>query len=304
MKKKIIAICLCVALVAVGIVGATLAYFTDTDKVENTFEVGNVDIDLYEQTDNKVPGMDKNHKYQNNLDYSDIMPGDVLSKKPFIENTGNYEAYVRVLVQINNAAARNAAIDEAYEKQGQEAVQKIYDDIFEGWGINNTKVYDGIEGYTNYIRNSMAQRAEDPAAGVTLYNIDSVRCPYAGAGYQWEDWNLFKTETEKADGSLNIEMPGGYYAGALNEDSNMYVFYLKLAPGASYQLFDGLYVPTDFTNEQMAMFNGLKINIYADAIQTANFTDTTDEATGDTTPAYVNAFNALEAAHPIADWRK
>ena len=31
MKKKITAICLCVALVAVAVVGASLAYFTDTD---------------------------------------------------------------------------------------------------------------------------------------------------------------------------------------------------------------------------------------------------------------------------------
>lgn len=49
MKKKIIAICLCVALVAVGIVGATLAYFTDTDNATNTFTVGKVKIDLIEQ---------------------------------------------------------------------------------------------------------------------------------------------------------------------------------------------------------------------------------------------------------------
>lgn len=49
MKKKLIAIFLCVALVAVGIVGATLAYFTDTDTETNTFAVGNVKIDLVEQ---------------------------------------------------------------------------------------------------------------------------------------------------------------------------------------------------------------------------------------------------------------
>ena len=48
MKKKFTAIFLCVALVAIAIVGASLAYFTDTDEATNTFTVGNVKIDLIE----------------------------------------------------------------------------------------------------------------------------------------------------------------------------------------------------------------------------------------------------------------
>ena len=49
MKKKITAICLCIALVAIAVVGASLAYFTDTADATNTFTVGNVKIDLIEQ---------------------------------------------------------------------------------------------------------------------------------------------------------------------------------------------------------------------------------------------------------------
>ena len=44
MKKKIIAICLCVAMLAIAMVSGTLAYFTDTDQKENVFTVGNVSI--------------------------------------------------------------------------------------------------------------------------------------------------------------------------------------------------------------------------------------------------------------------
>ena len=47
MKKKITAICLCVALLAIAVV-STLAYFTDNDSAKNTFTVGNVSIDLIE----------------------------------------------------------------------------------------------------------------------------------------------------------------------------------------------------------------------------------------------------------------
>lgn len=48
MKKKITAIFLCVALVAIAVAGASLAYFTDTDAKTNTFTVGNVKIQLLE----------------------------------------------------------------------------------------------------------------------------------------------------------------------------------------------------------------------------------------------------------------
>ena len=62
MKKKIVALCLCIALAVVAIGGATLAYFTDTTPaVKNTFTVGNVDIDLTETTGNSytvIPGVD------------------------------------------------------------------------------------------------------------------------------------------------------------------------------------------------------------------------------------------------------
>ena len=48
MKKKLTVIFLCVALAAIAIVGASLAYFTDTKSVTNTFTVGKVKIDLIE----------------------------------------------------------------------------------------------------------------------------------------------------------------------------------------------------------------------------------------------------------------
>ena len=49
MKKRIIAISLVVAMLAIAVIGGSLAYFTDTDAATNTFTVGNVDIKLIEQ---------------------------------------------------------------------------------------------------------------------------------------------------------------------------------------------------------------------------------------------------------------
>ena len=47
MKKKILSVALVVAVLAI-VVGGTLAYFTDDDKVTNTFTFGSVLIDIIE----------------------------------------------------------------------------------------------------------------------------------------------------------------------------------------------------------------------------------------------------------------
>lgn len=48
MKKKITAIVLCIAMIAIAVAGGTLAYFTDTEAETNIIVVGNVSAKLYE----------------------------------------------------------------------------------------------------------------------------------------------------------------------------------------------------------------------------------------------------------------
>lgn len=332
MKKKVVAVCATVALAAVAFGGATLAYFTDQDQVKNNFTIGDISIDLWEtagvkdadgnvlqgtvdkETGELIPTVatGKGVKDQGGFDYTNLMPSYQIVKQPVIENTSETNgAYVRVVVTVNNSEARNAALDVAYESQGksQQAVQAIYDKVFKGWGINNTAKKDGISGYENEIRNAMRQRAEysTDQPGVQVFNIDSVRCPYVGAGYQWNSWNAFQKELEKSNTTFNCPMGSDtYYKDALAEDSNVYVFYLKLDAGASYTLFDGLSIPEDFTADQMKMFDGLDINVYADAIQAAGFNNTVDGEGASavvTEYAWQKAFTALEEAHPLGWWK-
>ena len=143
MKKKLTAIFLCVALAAIAIVGASLAYFTDTKSATNTFTVGNVKIDLIESKfhregndnsgDTTIP--DPTHKvtaddgmkyvttghtmftdaeikadaetYQN--DYlavkgANMVPGRGVAKCPYVVNTGANDAYIRIRVMVPSAA--------------------------------------------------------------------------------------------------------------------------------------------------------------------------------------------------------
>lgn len=93
MKKKITAIALVVCLVAVAIVGGSLAYFTDTEKATNTFEVGNVDITLTE------PNWDE--------DYATLIPGRVIAKDPTITvEESSQRAYTFLEVKLSDDFAK------------------------------------------------------------------------------------------------------------------------------------------------------------------------------------------------------
>ena len=118
MKKKILALGVCASMLAVAVVGGTMAYFTDTKQATNTMATGNIKIQLNEQK-RGTEGME-------DFDDSDItfMPmvynadaaesnkvddaiantkvfsarfSNVVDKFVSVTNTGDDEAYVRVL---------------------------------------------------------------------------------------------------------------------------------------------------------------------------------------------------------------
>ncbi len=97
MKKKILALVLCLAL-AMAAIGGTLAYFTDTDSADNQFVVGNVDIRLNEnQGDSDWAGTED---YMSWLEDQIIVPGESVDKIVTVENLDREDAYVRVTVVV------------------------------------------------------------------------------------------------------------------------------------------------------------------------------------------------------------
>lgn len=88
MKKKLVSICAVVALAAVAVGGATLAYFTDADDAQNNFTVGNVDIVLTE------PNWDDSGVE----DAPEVYPGEALAKDPTVTNKGENPCFVRIQV--------------------------------------------------------------------------------------------------------------------------------------------------------------------------------------------------------------
>lgn len=296
MKKKIISLCLVVVLALTAIGGATLAYFTDDDKQENNFTIGNIDIKVdekgyvWDKSANDGEGgyvSDAISWDDSGFTFSNLMPSYIISKRPWVENLSTRnDAYVRVAITVNNYTKINDAIDNVYEAKGygNDQMNALYDEIFQGWGIEYTK---------NPIRGSMSKRASEIGVnnnGATLLGIDYVR----GVSGQYQSGS--KGTSYMMEGLYYGSAEGQYYEDAYLEDGRLYVFYLKLEAGKTYQLFNGLNIPADFTNEQMAMFENLHIGIYADAIQTVGFANTAAGAK--------EAFEALEAEHPIGWWNE
>lgn len=155
MKKKMMALCLCVALVAVAAVGATMAYFTDTKDVTNTFAVGNVKITLDEtkvhEDGTAVAGAartEEGNAYK-------LFPGHTYTKDPMVTVQANSEeSYVRMLVEVKNIDQLKAAFPQAtypdyYAANGVFLLQKLvgeWDNAI--WTSTNTCTEKIVEGAT------------------------------------------------------------------------------------------------------------------------------------------------------------
>lgn len=119
MKKKLLAMCLVVALAATAVIGGTLAYFTDTDTETNTFTAGGVKIDLIEQQVGEnglepfeqdqvlmpIVGSAQGEKDQ----YGQPVAENYIDKIATIENKGKSDAYVRAYFAIPSA------LDDGYD---------------------------------------------------------------------------------------------------------------------------------------------------------------------------------------------
>lgn len=103
-KKKLFSVAVIMIMIAI-LSFSTLAWFTDSDGVTNEFMVAGsgegdpedvFSLDVWEKT----PESDKE---QVGYHYEDILPGDVLKKDVYVENTGSYDQYIRVIVVVSDA---------------------------------------------------------------------------------------------------------------------------------------------------------------------------------------------------------
>lgn len=316
MKKsnKIIALCLSFVLLFAA-VGGTIAWLTDHASKENVFSVGKVDISLFEEvgvTDalgNDVTA-EKVIETENGSQFINLLPGNKITKAPTIHNNGNNDAYVRVVVEVENKGdlvqIMNDAIDLVFEDKigaNTNAYNNFYNTIFDGWNISYLKTAET----GNCMRFVMNQRADDEVLAIDSVRVMDDATP---SSWQFATSNTFKTESETANKHYGIGyFPSeygttSYYQNIMTagEGKLIYVFYLKLEPQDTYTLFNGFNVPESFDAQSLAFFDGLEVNVYADAIQTEGFADGDNAETDVTDTAWYKAFEALNEQHALGWW--
>ena len=239
MKKKLTAIFLCVALVAIAVVGASLAYFTDTKSATNTFTVGNVKIDLIESKfhregndnsgDTSIP--DPSHKVtaddgmkyvatghtmftndeikEDATTYKDsylavkgenMVPGRGVAKCPYVVNTGANDAYIRIRVMVPSAANN----DFVAVKDGGVITNQ--------WCSSCIKTGEFIDGKGGGWDNAPAiAKASVTKDGVTydVYTFTRTEPLKAGAMTEWNVWNFIGISKDATSADIQTAIAAG-----------------------------------------------------------------------------------------------
>ena len=148
-KKSILMAAIAVMLVAVLVVGGTLAYFTDTKSATNTFTMGNVKITLDESNVNDPSG----DRVTSN-EYTGMLPGIQYKKDPVVTNTGKNGAYVRAVVTIENGMNWMGLYNENVwtAPQAEAFMKLICNKMGDGWSLEDYDYVTNAErGSTDFV---------------------------------------------------------------------------------------------------------------------------------------------------------
>ena len=262
MKKKIISLCLVVALGATAVIGGTLAYFTDTDKATNTFTSGNVKIEQYEK-DRNGDDFDQGQKLMPIVDDAKDPNGyhtgaNYIDKIVTVKNTGTEDAYIRTYL------AFPAALDDG--PTTFDAGKNILH--WNGASANDTF---GAANWGGDIENDWyfgtSTKTDWPGA--------------ANAGETNKGWNFFQTTVGGVMYNVYVATHGSIVEAGKTTAPNLFGLYLDKDidfNGEKYVDQDGKVIDFDLTNTQVL--------VVSEAVQAEGF---------DTTNADV-AFYALDKA--------
>lgn len=256
MKKKIIAICLVACLAVVAITGATLAYFTAEDSADNVFTMKGIKVEINEEF---VQG-------------SELIPGYDINKDVSVTNTGTSDAYVRVHIAIpakmddgdpsfaayNNFLHFNFDMDSVADGEWSWIPEMTEGDGYRGNGEGNWNYYTTTIDKIEYAVYVVTYRTALEAGKQTATKaLDKVYID-ASVDCEWVDDESHKD--------------GGYYIYKDNKGN-------------------------EITLADVADENGnIQIKVFAEAAQTATFTDAYD--------ALNTTFGTPGTTGYIAPWNK
>ena len=239
MKKKLVAISLVVAMLAVAVIGGSLAYFTDTANATNTFTAGGVKIALIEQerdgkgglqafTQDKVLMPIVGSAQGEKDELGQPVAKNYIDKIVTIENTGKSAAWVRAYYAVPSA------LDDGYETFNAGA------NILHG-------------NFGNYF-------AEDGTLNTTYENQ-----------WKWKHegkWNYFETTIDGV--AYNVYFADYYKALPAGQTTEQFISGVYL--DSHVNMVNGEYVDTRFPNADLSILKGtVKYPVYAVAVQADGF---------------------------------
>lgn len=241
MKKKVTAVCATVALAAVALGGATLAYFTDTDDQTNTFTAGKVGISLDEavvdkdELGNLAPTYKDNEPVRTSADQTyKLYPGMTVVKDPTITlDAGSEDSYVAAKITIKG-------------------------DLLDLYGADTAtpKTYFNLD--------------------ITKFVSGGLIAPGSTQGWNWNGLSMIYTD---AAGNVYYQDAANGNKGASSEWV-VYVFIKDVKEaGDAIELFNTITVDGSYDNPEMAKLNDSKITVEAFAVQAYGFTTDATDAT-------------------------
>ena len=249
MKKKIIALCLIVALAATAVIGGTLAYFTDTKEATNTFTVGGVKIALIEQQRGEKDGEKILEPFENGKvlmpivgsaqgdkdEFGQPVAENYIDKMITIENTGKSDAYVRAYFAIPSD------LDDGFEEQFNASMNILH------FNFGNA---NGASTYGNQ------------------WQWGSVAKP------EHSGWNYF--ETTIGNVSYNVYFADYYQPLAAGATTEQFVSGVYLDSHVDMDA-NGNYIDTRFPNADLSILKGtVSCPVKAVAVQADGFDNAAD----------------------------
>ena len=263
MKKKITAIFLCVALVAIAIVGASLAYFTDTKSATNTFTVGNVKIELLESQYHRVNAGKGNAVGQTEPLMGGYLWAADVDMQGTPENTPNYTTSGEVW-------------DGQYFSDAQiEADAKTYKDGY--FAEHSQNMVPGANVRKNpYVKNTGASDAYIRIR--TLIPVSLFEVIDNGPSY-WTTTAM--NEGQVTSNAVNTYLTSGATAvkqvdrGGIMYYEYDFTFVKAVKPGelTFWNVWGNIAINKDATAEDLANVKSFDVIFEADAIQADGFAD-------------------------------
>ncbi|MBQ4648392.1 MAG: hypothetical protein IJB76_04440 [Clostridia bacterium] len=313
MKKKIIALTVALVLVVAAAVSASLAYFTDSDTLDNSYSIGNVDIDAWETVDHvDGTGLTKIEDVSTNIigkdvdgegfEYDSILPGDTMEKIVTVDNNGSTDAYIAVAVKQKgwNEWNRNF-VDNYYEGKTEEelafllgdkyvagdlaaTMQNITDAIFPGWGLVYDKYSDDdydVRYYPDVVRDQQDGKKDyrntDETKLIAIdYSVMKGQGNNKSTGYKN---NMFQTSTKTFDNGLTVSTDPLYSAAADEANDRIWVYYYYVPAKQSVTLDLTVVCPTFFDATSTQAFADFELDVRAAAIQADGFATAKDAFT-------------------------